>query len=156
MRPRSRATPRKRPVRSTAFTGLPALADDTGLEVDTLDGRPGVRSARFAGETATDADNRAHLLAALQHAADRRARFRTVLAFVDASGTLRTFEGVCEGHLLDHERGEGGFGYDRLFVPEGQAETFAEMPRAAKNAISHRGRALAAFAAWLSHQLPPP
>jgi XTP/dITP diphosphohydrolase len=132
-----------------AFTGLPALADDTGLEVAALDGRPGVRSARFAGETATDADNRARLLAELHGQSDRRARFRTVLAFVDEAGALHTFAGVCAGRILDEERGAGGFGYDALFVPDGHAETFAEMTKEAKNRISHRALALAAFAAWL-------
>jgi XTP/dITP diphosphohydrolase len=109
----------------------------------------GVRSARFAGETATDADNRARLLAELHGQSDRRARFRTVLAFVDEAGALHTFAGVCAGRILDEERGAGGFGYDALFVPDGHAETFAEMTKEAKNRISHRALALAAFAAWL-------
>jgi len=132
-----------------AFTGMAALSDDTGLEVDALDGRPGVRSARFAGEHATDADNRAHLLAELRGQTNRRARFRTVLAYVGEAGALHTFEGICEGQILEEERGTGGFGYDALFVPDGHAETFAEMPKESKNRISHRARALAAFTNWL-------
>lgn len=129
-----------------AFTGLPALADDTGLEVDALGGRPGVRSARYAGEAATDADNRRRLLDDLRAvpAAARTARFRTVLALVTEAGVW-TFEGVCEGRVLDEERGTGGFGYDALFVPAGFDETFAQMTAEAKNRISHRGRALDAF-----------
>lgn len=129
-----------------AFTGKPALADDTGLEVDALGGRPGVRSARFAGETATDADNRARLLRELGGQASR-ARFRTVVAFVDEAGALRTFEGVCEGTIGTGERGTGGFGYDALFTPDGFDQTFAELPLDTKNRISHRARALAAFVA---------
>lgn len=133
-------------------SGEPALADDTGLEVDALGGAPGVWSARFAGPDATDADNRAKLVRDLHGVETRTARFRTVLAFVDGTSE-RTFDGVCEGVLLDSERGEGGFGYDRLFVPaDGDGRTFAEMNTAEKNVISHRGRALEAFAAWLSER----
>ena len=146
---------RKKAVALLAHAGLPSLADDTGLEVDALDGRPGVRSARYAGEDGDAAANRAKLLRELGAAADRRARFRTVLAFADTDGTVRTFDGVCEGRILNQERGAGGFGYDALFAPDDGAgdETFAEMDAAAKNAISHRGRALRQFAAWLEAQL---
>jgi len=132
-----------------AFTGLPALADDTGLEVDALGGRPGVRSARYAGEAATDADNRTLLLRDLG-GRPSRARFRTVIAFVDDAGALRTFEGVCEGTIGTDARGDGGFGYDALFTPDGFDQTFAELPREVKNRVSHRARALASFAAWLA------
>lgn len=136
-----------------AHTGHAALADDTGLEVDALGGAPGVRSARYAGEPPDDAANRARLLRDLAGQTDRRARFRTVLAFVDEAGALTTFAGVCEGTLLDHERGTGGFGYDPLFVPDdGDGRTFAEMERDEKNAVSHRARALSAFTAWLADQ----
>ena len=132
-----------------AHTGLPALADDTGLEVDALGGAPGVRSARFAGETATDADNRRHLVRQLDGAASRAARFRTVLAYVDEAG-LQTFDGVCEGEITAAEEGDGGFGYDPLFRPaDGDGRTFAQMSAEEKNAISHRGRALDAFEAWM-------
>lgn len=128
-----------------AFTGLPTLADDTGLEVMALDGAPGVRSARFAGEDADDATNRALLLERLEDADDRRARFRTVIALRTATAT-HTFEGMCTGAIIRQERGEQGFGYDPIFQPEGHEITFAEMSDDEKNAISHRGHALQAFA----------
>ena len=129
--------------------GLPALADDTGLEVDALDGRPGVRSARYAGAEADDAANRRRLRAELDGAGSRAARFRTVLAYVDGGG-LRTFDGVCEGAITTEESGTGGFGYDSVFRPaQGDGRTFAEMTADEKNRISHRGRALDAFVAWM-------
>lgn len=132
-----------------AHARRPALADDTGLEVDALGGAPGVRSARFAGDDADDDANRALLLERLAGQSVRTARFRTVLAFVDG-GALRTFDGVCEGTILGGERGAGGFGYDALFVPaEGDGRSFAEMTTDEKNRLSHRGRALDAFVAWL-------
>ncbi|MDA1028857.1 MAG: RdgB/HAM1 family non-canonical purine NTP pyrophosphatase [Bacteroidetes bacterium] len=128
-----------------AFTGLPTIADDTGLEVISLGGAPGVHSARFAGPVADDAANRARLLRDLSHVDDRRAQFRTVIAFSTSQGTL-FFEGVCEGVITREERGTGGFGYDSLFQPIGFNVTFAEMNSNQKNAISHRGRALRQFA----------
>ena len=131
-------------------TGQAALADDTGLEVEALGGAPGVYSARFAGPDADDAANRAHLLRQLGGTDDRAARFRTVLAFVDGRH-VRFFDGVCEGTIAREERGDGGFGYDALFVPtNGDGRTFAQMGKREKNAISHRGRALDAFADWLA------
>jgi XTP/dITP diphosphohydrolase len=126
---------------------LPALADDSGLEVDALDGRPGVWSARFAGPDATDAANNARLLAELAGvpAARRTARYRCVIAFVrdaeDADPLLAA--GAWEGRIGDIPQGEGGFGYDPLFWPAGLAMTAAQMDPAAKNAVSHRGLALA-------------
>ena len=133
-----------------AHAGLPALADDTGLEVDALGGAPGVRSARFAGEDADDDANRRKLLADLAGAPSRTARFRTVLAYVDGDG-LRTFDGVCEGLIATEEAGTAGFGYDSVFRPAlGDGRTFAQMTAAEKNRISHRGRALDAFVRWLS------
>ncbi len=135
-----------------AHTGLPSLADDTGLEVDALDGAPGVRSARYAGEDADDEANRRKLLAELAGAPTRTARFRTVLAFVDSDG-VRCFDGVCEGLIATEEAGAGGFGYDALFRPaDGDGRTFAQMSSDEKNQISHRGRALDAFAAWLPNR----
>ena len=126
-------------------TGLPALADDTGLEVDALDGLPGVRSARFAGDDADDGANRRKLLANLAGSETRTARFRTVLAYVDGDG-LRTYDGVCEGTVATEESGTAGFGYDSVFRPaRGDGRTFAEMTAEEKNRISHRGRALDAF-----------
>ena len=132
--------------------GLPSLADDTGLEVDALGGAPGVWSARFAGPAADAVANRALLLDRLGGAADRSARFRTVLAFADAEG-VRFFDGVCEGTITEAEAGAGGFGYDAVFEPaEGDGRTFAQMATDEKNAISHRGRALDAFARWLTER----
>lgn len=121
-----------------------AIADDTGLEVDALGGEPGVRSARFAGEPADDARNRALLLQRLDGVRDRRARFRTVVALVNHKGDIHLLHGVCEGTIADAERGNNGFGYDSLFMPtDGDGRTFAEMTSAEKDALSHRGRALA-------------
>ncbi len=131
------------------FSGAAALADDTGLEVAALGGRPGVHSARFAGPAADAAANRRRLLAELEGRPDRRARFRTVVALALPGGAAHTFEGVCEGAIAPTERGAAGFGYDALFVPEGAGRTFAEMDADEKNRISHRGKALRQFAAWL-------
>jgi len=132
-------------------TSLTSLADDTGLEVDALGGRPGVLSARFAGEESSDADNRALLLKLLAGVEDRSARFRTIVAVCDAEG-ITYFEGVCEGHIAHRERGSAGFGYDSIFVPEGSDRTFAELNAAEKNRISHRGRAMTAYVSSLPEQ----
>jgi XTP/dITP diphosphohydrolase len=126
-----------------AATGQPAIADDTGLEVPALGGAPGVYAARYAGEHASYADNRAKLLAALAGSADRRASFRTVAMVVWPDGEETAAEGVCEGTIAECERGERGFGYDPVFVPvEGDGRTFAEMSEDEKHDLSHRGRAL--------------
>jgi len=130
------------------FLGRPSLADDTGLEVDALDGRPGVMSARYAGNHCSPADNRVLLMEELANVSQREARFRTVLAFTDASGTT-FFEGVCEGQILSVERGTGGFGYDAIFKPEGSDLSFAEMSADRKNAISHRGHAISQFSDFM-------
>jgi XTP/dITP diphosphohydrolase len=124
---------------AAAATGLPCLADDTGLEVDALDGAPGVRTARFAGPAARYADNRAALLRALDGVAERSARFRTVVALVDGDDEI-TADGTLEGAIALEERGSGGFGYDPLFLVDGS--TLAELGEEAKNGISHRARAL--------------
>ena len=142
---------RKKAEAYRAAAGAPALADDTGLEVAALDGRPGVRTARFAGPDATPDDNKRRLLEVLEGVDDRRARFRTVVALVDDAGTAHTFEGVCEGTIITAPRGDGGFGYDPLFRPDGHDQTFAEMPPAAKNDISHRRKALDALRAFLAN-----
>jgi XTP/dITP diphosphohydrolase len=134
-------------------TGMMAVADDSGLEVDALERRPGVRSARFAGEHATDAENIAALLAAIGASgtnAPFRCRFRCVLALVDPSATpgaarAVTVDGTCEGTITLTPRGTEGFGYDRVFVVEGTDRTMAELTRAEKNTLSHRGRAFAAL-----------
>lgn len=130
-------------------TALASLADDTGLEVEALDGLPGVHSARFADEQADDAANRRRLLQELADSTTRDARFRTVVAFVDAEGDMHYFEGICPGKIIREERGSGGFGYDSIFVPEGMDRTFAELPIDEKNAVSHRGRALRQLASYL-------
>ena len=125
--------------------GLWALADDSGLEVDALEGAPGVYSARYAGENASDADRRELLLSELAKvsALERRARFVSVVAIANADGTvLNVSEGICEGMITFAPRGTGGFGYDPLFVPDGYDQTFAELPDAVKNRISHRAQAL--------------
>lgn len=132
-----------------AATGLPAVADDTGLEVDALNGAPGVHTARFAGEHATYADNRRKMLESLRGVAPeaRTARFRTVALVAYPDGSERWVEGVCEGAIAETERGERGFGYDAVFVPrEGDGRTFAEMPVEAKHDLGHRGRAFRALA----------
>ncbi len=127
--------------------GLPALADDSGIEVDALHGAPGVHSARFAGESASDQDNLAKLIASLSSVepSKRAARYQCVLAFIcredDASPVLA--QASWEGQIIDAPRGRGGFGYDPIFVPHGHEITAAQMSAAEKNRISHRGKALA-------------
>ena len=128
-------------------TGLPALADDTGLEVDALDGRPGVFSARFAGPEATYDQNVDRLLADLEGVGDRSARFRTAIAFVAPGSDPVVVEGVVEGTITDVRRGGRGFGYDPVFAVGGR--TYAEMSDDEKNQMSHRARALQALAAAL-------
>lgn len=130
-----------------AALGVPALADDSGIEVDALGGAPGPRSARYAGPGASDAENRRRLLSALKGipASGRTARFRCVAAVVWPDGRELHAEGICEGLVLRAERGSGGFGYDPLFVPEGWDRTMAELAPAEKHRISHRGRALRAL-----------
>ena len=129
--------------------GLPTLADDTGLEVAALGGRPGVYSARYAGEDGNAVANRALLLKELSGQSQRIAQFRTVLCLIVA-GEMHVFEGVCKGAIAESQRGEGGFGYDSIFIPEGYTSTFAEMTIDEKNKISHRGRALQQFVQFLS------
>ena len=125
-----------------AATGMPAVADDTGLEVDALDGAPGVDAAHYAGEGCTYAENRTKLLSEMAGVSDRRAAFKTVAIVVWPDGSELHVEGVCPGVITTDERGEVGFGYDSVFQPdEGGGATFAEMGVEAKNAISHRGRA---------------
>lgn len=134
-------------------TGLPALADDTGLEVDALGGAPGVYSARYAGENASYDDNVNKLLSELDGAADRSASFRTVIAYVTDEGDY-LFEGVCKGEIIREKRGEKGFGYDPVFVPDGYDLTFAELSSDEKNKISHRGRALQKFIEFIDRSSP--
>ena len=122
--------------------GLPTLADDSGLEVQALAGAPGVHSARYAGLGATDQENNAKLLSAMSGVADRKARFCCVLSLAVPSGAALTYEGFCEGVILDSARGENGFGYDPLFLYPPMGKTFAEMSMEEKLSVSHRGRAL--------------
>jgi XTP/dITP diphosphohydrolase len=129
-----------------AATGTAAFADDSGIEAAALGGAPGVRSARYAGEDATDEENLSKLLREVAEAGDdRRVTYVCVIAYVDEAGDEHVFEGRCEGELATEPRGSGGFGYDPAFVPDdtgpGDCRTMAELPAAEKHAISHRGRA---------------
>jgi XTP/dITP diphosphohydrolase len=136
-----------------AATGLAAIADDSGIEARALGGRPGVRSARFAGPAASDEENLELLLRELERADDRAVAYVCALAYVDEEGGEHLFEGRCEGELARRPRGSGGFGYDPAFVPDdtGPADTrtMAELSVAEKHAISHRGRAARALLRWL-------
>lgn len=125
------------------------FADDSGLEVDALGGAPGVHSARYAGETATDADNNALLLKNLAGVRDRTARFVCVIALVKDGQPVRTFRGSVEGRILEEARGTGGFGYDPLFYHEPSGCTFGEAPIGNKMLVSHRAQALSAMFAFL-------
>ena len=129
-------------------TGESCFADDTGLEVAALNGAPGVYSARYAGEAKNSLDNMALLLKNMSGIQNRKARFRTVIALI-LDGKEYLFEGIVNGTITEEPRGTAGFGYDPLFVPDGYSTTFAEMDSEAKNAISHRGRAVEKLAAFL-------
>ena len=135
-------------------TGLPALADDTGLEVVALDGAPGVHSSRYDGETATFEDNCRKMLQEMDGipAEERTAQFHTVIAFVSDSGNEWT-EGMVEGRILENKRGDGGFGYDPLFYYPPLKKTFAELNSELKNNISHRGKALRNFCQILEKRI---
>ena len=136
---------------AAAALGVPVIADDSGICVPALGGAPGVRSARWAGERATDAENLDKLRETAPRAADLE--YVCVLAFVDpAAGLEETFEGRCRGVLVDHPRGEGGFGYDPVFLPldDHSGRTMAELTMREKDSISHRGRAARLFLGWLA------
>jgi XTP/dITP diphosphohydrolase len=139
---------------ATCGTGRPSVADDSGIAVAALDGGPGIHSARFAGEGASDEENLRKLLRELQGATDRRAAYVCALALVEPGGERKVFEARCEGRLTESPRGSGGFGYDPIFVPDeyshGPERTMAELSAAEKDAISHRGRAATKLLAWLS------
>lgn len=134
----------KKAVAATEFTGELCLADDSGLEVDAINGAPGVYSARFAGEPKDDEANNRKLLQLLANVPDeqRTARFRCVIALAKPNGSVQTADGTCEGIILRELKGEGGFGYDPLFYVPQFNQTFAELDLAKKNSISHRGKAL--------------
>ena len=132
-------------------TGLSCFADDTGLEVDALGGEPGVRSARYATDGHDDEANKRLLLERMEGKQNRGAQFRTAMALI-LDGEEYLFEGVVRGEILTQECGDGGFGYDPLFAPEGHSESFAEMSAEEKNAISHRGRAVRKLAEFLNNK----
>lgn len=125
------------------------LSDDSGLEVDALDGAPGVYSSRYAGDDGNDSANNAKLLLELDGAQDRSARFRCVMVLAEAGQVLTHFDGSVEGTIIHSLQGDGGFGYDPLFVPEGFEKSFAELGEEVKNGLSHRARAMEKTTAWL-------
>lgn len=133
-------------------TGIDCFADDTGLEVDALGGEPGVRSARYATDGHDDEANKRLLLERMEGVESRGAQFRTAVALI-IGGKEYLFEGIVRGQITHSELGDGGFGYDPLFVPEGYSESFAQMSAEQKNAISHRGRAVRALAEFLNSKL---
>ena len=145
----------KKAVETAKVAKTLTLADDTGLEVDALGGEPGVRSARYAGDNATYHENNKKLLSQLhsQPLEKRSARFRCVVAVADENGLVDTVEGICNGVIVEEERGGGGFGYDPLFIPDGQVKTFAELSLDVKNRISHRAKALQKARALLSRHI---
>ena len=143
--------------------GFPALADDSGLAVEALDGAPGVHSARWAGENATDADKCAKLLSALEGRPERRAAFECVISIAVPGGPALTYEGRCEGEITTTPSGENGFGYDPVFYYAPYKKTFAEIPREQKSRVSHRGKALKEVQAefdqiltWIERHMPVP
>lgn len=141
----------KKAMEAYRRTGLPTVADDTGLEVHYLNDRPGVYSSRFAGPDASYAENREKLLRLLRGVPPRRraAQFRCVIAFVPDGRTHHSVEGICRGVITEAPRGTGGFGYDSIFLPDGHTQTFGEMDLRTKNTISHRARALIALKMYL-------
>ncbi len=143
---------RKKALALREATGLAVLADDTGLSVEALGGRPGVRSARYAGENATDADNNAKLLGELATVSDekRGAAFECWMVFIDPSGKESVASGKLSGRILKEPRGAGGFGYDPIFLPYGEEKTLSELSIEEKNLISHRKKALAGILSALS------
>lgn len=130
--------------------GVDCFADDTGLEVDALEGEPGVYSGRYAGEPRSDERNIDLLLKNLENSSLRKARFKTVIALLLGDEEYK-FEGVAEGEILKERKGDGGFGYDSVFVPNGYVQSFAQLTMAEKNAISHRGKAVRALISFLSN-----
>ncbi|MDO9577946.1 MAG: RdgB/HAM1 family non-canonical purine NTP pyrophosphatase [Candidatus Cloacimonadales bacterium] len=131
----------KKAEECAAFSGLFTLADDTGLFVDILDGKPGVYAARFAGEGCTYKDNREKMLREMKDKTNRKAQFRTVVAFASPAGIIATAEGKVDGEISTEEIGTGGFGYDAIFRATETGKTFGEMSQTEKEKISHRGRA---------------
>jgi XTP/dITP diphosphohydrolase len=137
---------------AAAATGLPALGEDSGIAVAALGGAPGIRSARFAGENATDEENLARLIAEMEDVGDRRAAYVCALAYAEPDGEERLFEARCEGQLARSPQGDGGFGYDPIFVADASPrdnQTMASLSQQEKDAISHRGQAAKLLEAWL-------
>ncbi len=132
----------KKALHTAKVLGLPAIADDSGLVVEALNGEPGVYSARYSGENATDEENLQKLLSELKGIDNRRAHFQCVLSIAVPSGPALTYEGKCSGVIIDEQRGHNGFGYDPVFYFEEFGKTFAELTMEEKNKISHRGKAL--------------
>jgi XTP/dITP diphosphohydrolase len=133
----------KKALHTAKILGLPAIADDSGLVVEALDGAPGVYSARYAGENATDEQNCEKLLKKMEGVKNRKAAFKCVLSIAVPSGPALTYEGSCEGTILEEKQGDSGFGYDPLFFFEEFGKSFAECDADEKNRVSHRGKALA-------------
>ena len=132
--------------------GIPCFADDTGLEVDALDGAPGVYSARYAGEQKDSKLNMLLLLKNMNGQTNRNARFRTIIAYIDENAQEHIFEGEIKGKIIENMAGGNGFGYDPIFVPEGYEETFAELSSEIKNTISHRARAMEKFLSYFNNK----
>lgn len=133
-------------------TGKSCFADDTGLEVNALNGAPGVYTARYAGESCSSEDNINLLLKNLENVQDRTARFRTVIAYIDNNGSIHYFEGIAEGSIIQQRCGNQGFGYDPVFIPKGYDKTFAQLPLSEKNKISHRALAMQKFISFLKDE----
>ena len=132
--------------------GIPCFADDTGLEVDALDGAPGVYSARYAGEQKDSKLNMLLLLKNMNGKTNRKARFRTIIAYIDENAQEHIFEGEIKGKIIENMAGTNGFGYDPIFVPEGYDKTFAELSSEIKNTISHRARAMEKFLSYINNK----
>lgn len=128
---------------------IPCFADDTGLEIECLDGEPGVYSARYAGPKSSSEENVELVLQKMAGMKNRKAQFRTVITYYDLNGRIKQFEGIVKGEIIDEKRGDEGFGYDPIFIPEGHDRTFAELTMEEKNEISHRGRAVRSFVDYL-------
>jgi len=138
---------------ASAYADMPAFSDDSGLEVAALDGAPGIFSARYAGDNATDADRIAKLLADLKDKTNRRARFVCVIALAYRGVDVKTFRGEINGEIIHEPRGSFGFGYDPIFVPDGYKKTFAELGPEIKNQISHRAQALEKIVAFIKAEM---
>lgn len=143
----------KKALHYARILGLPALADDSGLSVDALNGAPGVYSARYSGEKAADWDNCEKLLREMAGTTDRAARFECVLSLAVPHGPALTWEGRCEGRITEQRQGEAGFGYDPVFFYEDFGKTFAEVSMEEKSQVSHRGKAMREFAAEIDNVL---